>query len=445
MRSVVTALFRPVDIAWLVVARVLIGALLAMEVAGSLALGYIREYTEPAFHFSYLFFTWLPALPPAGMVGLHLLIIGLGIAVAAGWRFRLTAPALCVAFTGLFLAEQTRYINHFYLYCLLAGLLALSPAHCAASADVRAGRVAPSATTPIWTRWLLQFQLGLVYFFAGLAKLNPDWWAGASLRVWLAPKAHYLLIGPLLAQPWLPVWMSRAGLAFDLLLVPLLLWRRTRPLALAAAVFFHISNVLIFGLGTFPWFSLGLTVCLFLPPSWPRRAPGLRRWVAARVPLPSLSAKLAIPRQAPVLVTFLLLYCTVQLLVPLRYLLYPGDVHWTEEGHQFAWHMMLRSKTGSVYYHVRRPNGQLDIVDPTRYLTPRQQHYLLSNPDALLQFAHFLARDYQQRGLGPVAVYAVSSVRLNGRLPRPLVAPDVNLAALPRQLAPYPWISEMPE
>ncbi|QNE40572.1 HTTM domain-containing protein [Hymenobacter sp. NBH84] len=442
MRSWTAALFRPIDIAWLVVARVLIGSSLALEVAGSLALGYIREYTEPAFHFSYLFFTWLPALPPVGMIGLHLLIIGLGVAVAAGWRFQFTAPALCLAFTWLFLAEQTRYINHFYLYSLLAGLLALTPAHRAASADVRAGRTTASTTTPAWTRWLLQLQLGLVYFFAGLAKLNPDWWAGASLRIWLAPKAHYFLIGPLLAQPWLPVWMSRAGLAFDLLLVPLLLWRRTRLLALVAAAFFHLSNVLVFGLGTFPWFSLGLTVCLFLPPNWPRQTPKLRSWLAARVPLPALSAKPIIPRTAPVLLTFLAFYIAVQLLVPLRYLLYPGDVHWTEEGHQFAWHMMLRSKTGSVYYHVRHSNGQLDIVDPLRYLTPRQQHYLLSNPDALLQFAHFLARDYQQRGLGPVAVHAISLVRLNGRAPRPLVSPDVNMAALPRQVAPYKWISE---
>lgn len=442
-----TALFRPIDIAWLIVARIAVGFLLAMEMAGSLALGYIREYTEPQFHFSYLFFDWLPDWPPAVMVGLHLGAVAAGIAVAAGWRFRLAAVLLTLCYTLLFLAEQTRFINHFYLYCLVAGMLALMPAHRAASADVRAGRVAPSATTPAWTRYLLLFQMSTVYLYAGLAKLNIDWLMARPLTVWLAPKASYPVIGPLLGSASLPWVMSYAGVAFDLLVAPLLLWRRTRPWAFAAAMFFHLSNVLVFGLGTFPWFSLLITAALFFPPDWPRRTPGLRRWIASRIPLPNSvtePTRPVVPQYASALLAGLGLYALVQVLIPLRHFLYAGDVHWTEEGHHFAWHMMLRAKSGSLLYRVVLPDGRTETVVPATYLTPRQYSKLVGQPDCILQFAHFLAAEYAQRGLGKVAVYADSNVQLNRRPSRPIVAPTTNLAAQPRTLRLYPWITPAP-
>lgn len=438
-------LFRPIDIAWLVVARIVIGGLLALEMAGSLALGYIREYTEPQFHFSYLLFGWLPHWPPPVMVGLHWGAILAGVAVAAGWRFRPAALLLALCYALLFLAEQTRFINHTYLYALVAGMLALMPAHRAASADVRAVRVAPAATTPAWTRYLLLFQLSVVYSYAGLAKLNADWLLARPLALWLAPKASYPIIGGILGHSAVPWIMSYGGLLFDLLVVPLLLWRRSRPWAFGAAAFFHLTNVLIFGLGTFPWFSLLVTAALFFPPSWPRRLPGLRRWLTRRLlPVPAAPLQPVVPRYAPALLAGLGLYALVHLLVPLRHFFYPGDVHWTEEGQQFAWHMMLRAKSGTLTYRVVRADGLTETVAPITYLTPRQAQKLAGHPDYILQFAHFLAADYQRRGLGPVAVYADSWVQLNRRPGQPIVAPDVNLAAQPRTLRPAAWILPTP-
>lgn len=447
LRPLPTAFFRPVDIAWLVVFRIGAGWLLALEMAGSLALGYYREYTQPRFHFSYFWFEWLPTWPPPVLVGLHVGAIAAGLAVAAGWRYRPAAALLTLCYTLLFLAEQTRYINHTYLYCLIAGWLWILPAHRAFSADVRAGRVSPVATIPAWMRYVLIFQLSVVYFYAGLAKLNADWLLARPLTVWLAPKAAYPVLGHLLSH-WLTPWlMSYAGLAFDLLAPLLLLWPKTRRWMFAVAVVFHLSNVLIFGLGTFPWFSLLMTACVYFPPNWPRQARGLRRWLAPRLPaLPGLTADgLAAPdRHASWLLGGLGLYAAVQLVVPLRPFLYPGDVHWTEEGHHFSWHMMLRSKQGNVAFRVVLPDGRTETVQPRHYLTARQCVKLAAQPDALLQFAHFLAADYRQRGLGQVRVYADSYLRLNYRSPQPLVSPTVDLAAQPRTLAPYRWITPAP-
>ena len=79
--------------------------------------------------------------------------------------------------------------------------------------------------------------------------------------------------------------------------------------------------------------------------------------------------------------------------MPLRHLLYPGNVSWTEEGHRFAWHMMLREKSGRAIFTVTDPaSGRVWRVRLSDHLTPRQIRKMSTRPDMLLQFAHYLAR-----------------------------------------------------
>ncbi|MBT2557404.1 HTTM domain-containing protein [Hymenobacter sp. ISL-91] len=443
MSRLIAALFRPVDIAWLVYFRLGAGFLLALEHGGAILLGRVRNYTEPQFHFRYLGWEWLPHPPPAGIYALYGLVVAAGLAVAAGWHYRLAATLLSLGYGALLLLEETEYINHFYLYALVAAVLAVLPAHRAASADVRAGRVAPATTTPAWTRLVLLFQMGLVYALAALAKLNPDWLAARPLTVWLAAKANYPLIGPLLSQPAAAWALSYGGIVFDALVVPLLLWRRSRPWTFGVAVLFHLTNVVVFGLGTFPWFSILLT-SLFFAPDFPRRLPGfVGRWFRARVPLPNGAPPetlVVAPRRARWVLAGLGLFGLVQLLLPLRHFLYPADVHWTEEGHRFSWHLMLRSKTGTAMFQVVLPGGREEWVHPQNYLTSNQAHKLRANPDLLLQFAQLLGQDFRRRGQPPVAIYCHSSVSLNGHPPRPLVNPTLNLLRVRRTLAPASWV-----
>ncbi|OGX85482.1 hypothetical protein BEN47_14720 [Hymenobacter lapidarius] len=440
------ALFRPVDIAWLVFFRLGAGVFIATEHAGAVVLGHPQRYLEAPHHFTYLLAP-LPDLSAPVLYGLYAAVIGGGLAVAAGWRYRAAALLLCLGCWWLFLLDSTTYINHHYLFCLIASLLVVLPAHRAASLDVRAGRVAPAATAPAWTRFLLLGQLGVVYFFAGLAKLNTDWLAARPLTVWLGNKGHWWLVGPLLIQSWLAWLMSYAGLLFDLLVVPLLLWRAARPWAYGAAVVFHLSNVVIFGLGTFPWFSLLMTA-LFFAPDFPRHLPGaVGRWFRRRVPAPGPTAVAESPsrswRQVAV-VAALTAYGAVQVAVPLRHFLYPGSVHWTEQGHDFAWHMMLRSKTSTATFRVRFADGHEETADLGNVVT-RAQSRFANYPDGLLRVAHWLAADYRKQGRPPTAVFVDSRVALNGRPEQPLVAPSVNLLRYRPTLRPAAWVAPAPD
>ena len=51
-----------------------------------------------------------------------------------------------------------------------------------------------------------------------------------------------------------------------------------------------------------------------------------------------------------------ILFFALQLLVPLRHFLYPGDVFWTQEGYRFSWQMYLRDNDAArTMFHVVDP------------------------------------------------------------------------------------------
>ena len=132
----------------------------------------------------------------------------------------------------------------------------------------------------------------------------------------------------------------------------------------------------------------------------------------------------------------------VQLLLPFRYLLYPGNVLWTEQGFRYSWNIMLIEKAGTVDFHVCDPaTGARWTVDPRRYLTRQQARMLSTQPDMLVQFAHLLAREERTSSrAAPLEVRAEAWVTLNGRPAQLLVDPAVDLAKETDSFAPKSWI-----
>jgi hypothetical protein len=139
--------------------------------------------------------------------------------------------------------------------------------------------------------------------------------------------------------------------------------------------------------------------------------------------------------------TLLCLYFVVQILLPLRHFLYPGEVSWTEEGHRFAWHMMLRSKTVQAKFTAHDPQtGRTWGINAREYVKGWQFRSMRSRPDMILQFSHYVADQLRKRGHEHVQIRASVTASLNGRPPQLLVDPTVDLAAQPRTLRPARWI-----
>lgn len=422
-------LFAPVPILPLVYLRVMFGAIMLWEVWRYFNNGWIkRYYIDPEMFFTYFGFGWVRPLPGDWMYAVFYALGGLAVSILLGAAYRVTMPLFFLTFTYIFLLDQTNYLNHFYLISLVSFLMIFVPAHRALSLDAWLRPAVRARTAPAWTLGILRFQLGIVYIFGGIAKLNGDWLRGEPMRLWLAARTDFPLIGQYFTEEWMVYAFSYGGLLIDLFAVPLLFVNRLRWLALAALVAFHLTNARLFNIGIFPWFMLA-TLPLFLPLRWWERL-----W-------PGDSGSAAPFAHRRVLVTLLALYCAAQILIPLRHFLYPGDPSWTEEGHKFAWHMRLRDKQSVAVFHIKDPeSGQEWRVTPGVYLTRRQAQQMPDRPEMILQFSHFLAQKWRERGVQNPMVYAYALVSLNGRDYQLIVDPSVNLAEKSPSLLAADWI-----
>ena len=104
----------------------------------------------------------------------------------------------------------------------------------------------------------------MVYFFAGVAKLNFDWLIEAQpLKIWLPAQSHLPMIGPFLEMEVTAYFFSWFGAIYDLTIPFLLLMNRTRPWAYAAVVVFHVMTRILFPIGMFPFIMIGATLIFF--------------------------------------------------------------------------------------------------------------------------------------------------------------------------------------
>ena len=434
-------LFSSVDIASLVYFRITFGVIMLWEVWRYFTHNWIGRYwIEPIFNFTYYGFDWVQ---PWSGKGMYLHFVGLGILavfITLGFWYRISTVLFFFGFTYVFLLEKARYLNHFYLICLISFLLIFIPAHRAFSIDALRHPSIRAHKIPAWTLWILRLQIGIPYFYGGLAKLNSDWLQGEPMGMWMAARTDFPLIGSLFTEDWMIYLLSYGGLLLDLLVVPFLLWRRTRPFAFAAAVIFHLMNARLFSIGIFPWFMIAATA-IFFPPDWPRRLLGQRQASKiARRKLQSIKLRSLQPKQSLTL-ALLGIYLSLQLLIPLRHYLYPGNVSWTEEGHRFAWHMKLRSKQSKALFKViNRSENTVQLIDPEDFLPQWQARKMATRPDMILQFSHFLAEEIGQAESDSVEVRAEVFTSLNGRQYQRLINASTDLSQQPQTLMPANWI-----
>ena len=435
-------LFRPIPIYPLVFFRIAFGLLMVLEALGALGTGWVKMYyLDPEIHFSYIGLEFIKPLPGNGMVYVYLAQAVVALGILLGWRYRLSAAVFFLLFGYSFWCEKTHYLNHHYLVWLVSGLMVFLPAHRWLSLDAKRNPETATRQMAFWPLFLLRVQLVIVYFYAGLAKLQPDWLAGKPLRIWFAAKADYPIIGPWLPTEPVIMFTAWGGLIFDLLVAWGLLYKPTRWFAFVVAAVFHVFNAAVFQVGVFPWFMLLASLLFFEPEQ-------IGRWFFGKRAIPAglqeQNAAVAGTNWPAVTKTLLPAYLVFQALFPFRHWLVPGDVNWTEEGHRYSWRMMLRAKSGYVHYQIRDPEtGQTFTEYPNAHLTPSQQTDVASRPDMTWQYAQFLKEKYRQRGVENVQVFAYSSLSINGYPPQPLVDSSADLASIPYQLIGHKeWVTQ---
>jgi hypothetical protein len=437
-------LFQPAHIAPLATFRVLFGGVMFAGMVRFMVKGWVYDlYVKPTFYFTYYGFEWVKPLGAIGMYALFTAVALSAFLVMIGLLYRVASVAFFLGFTYIELIDKTNYLNHYYFITLVSFLMALLPAGRYLSVDAWLRPASRRTHVPRWMVGALQLQLAMVYFFAGIAKLNYDWlFRAMPLRIWLPPHTGLPLIGPLMDDAWVAYAFSWFGAVYDLFIVFLLTDRRTRLFGYAMVLAFHLMTAWLFPIGMFPYVMILLTL-VFFPATFHQKIVNavarLFRQPQEAVLIPA--RQLHYGRPAQLLVGLLAVHFAVQVMLPFRYLLYPGQLFWTEQGYRFSWRVMLMEKSGTVFFYVTDPvTGREGEVFNRDFLTPNQEKMMATQPDMILQFAHFLAGHYRRQGIANPKITAESYVTLNGSGSRPFLDRTVDLTKEREGFAPKRWI-----
>lgn len=420
LASIRTFLGTEVDNSPLVLFRMIFGFLIAAESIGAIFTGWVHKaFIEPSFTFTVIGLEWLQPLEGNAML-VYFAIMGLaGICIMLGLFYRASTFLFFGMWTIVYVMQKTHYNNHYYLLVLMTFAMFLLPAHKSRSLDAKWGLTVPKDTCARVCHWFFILQVMIVYVYASIHKMHIDWLEARPIGIWFAGKANYWLIGPLLQEQWFQYLIAWGGVFYDGLIVFLLLIPKTRKLGFILSIIFNLFNSFVFQIGIFPYLMIGLTV-FFYPPETIRRIFFKRK-----------------PKVYPIrkaltmnLTVVLIVYFTIQALLPLRHHLFEGNVAWTEEAHRLSWRMMLRSKSGTIRFYVEdKATGVRTKIKLDDYLTRPQKASVATTPDMIWQFAQRLHREYFAKGQD-VAVYVNARLSLNGHPRKTFIDPNVDLASV---------------
>ena len=443
-------------------------------------------FTQKSVYFKYWPFEFLTPMNPTFMVAIMVVMGICGILVASGVFYRLSSLLIFTIFTYIFLIEKARYENHLYLICLISFLMIFIPAgkHLTFP-SIFSTRFSNTITIPNWPLFLLRTQIGVVYIFAGIAKLNMDWVSKAEpIKQWMIDYKGPYIIENLAVNSFIPWIMTYGAIIIDLFAVPLLCYKKTRVFTYLALVVFHLFNAHLFGIGIFPFLMI-LSTALFFDNQWVQRltndiksfnykkisyviigagagyllgfllhikgehpieiagAIGIAIFVANidepfksqnRSHFTSLnnSPKTSTPSTRSLKKTIvpylIIIWISIQLLIPMRHLIIPGNVNWTNEGHYFSWRMKLNNKEAEGTFTITDKINKLSWnLDPRLFLTELQYETMMTRPNLILQFTKYVEHNLNNNGYPDISIKSNINMSLNGNPTKPLIDRNMDL------------------
>jgi len=433
---------RTVSAAPLAVFRMGFGFMLLISLARFSLMGWIEElYIKPRFYFPFYGFEFVVPL------GNYTYVLFAVCALAAllftiGLYYRLASILLFLSFTYIELIDKTTYLNHYYFISMISLLMIFLPAQAYFSFDAYRNRKILADRIPQWNLDAIKLFVALLYFFAGLAKINSDWLLHAlPLRIWLPAHNDIPLIGFLFNYSSVHFLFSWIGCLYDLF-IPFLLWNKsTRLGAYVAVIVFHLFTALLFPIGMFPYVMI-VTALVFFSAEFHQRiisTIGNGMKLSSTFLFPSQTYSIA-PWTSGIIKTLFVVFFLVQFTMPFRYLLYKDELFWTEQGYRFSWRVMLMEKAGYAQFVIKDATGKEIHINNGNFLTPLQEKMMSTQPDMILQYAHMLRDYYTDLGYKKPEVYAECYVTLNGRLSKLLIDPATDLAKEEDSFAPKTYI-----
>ena len=413
----------------LAVFRIGFGLMMLYSIMRFYFMGWIEKvYIEPDFHFKYYGFEWIPELGEYSYL-LFFICAVTSIMITIGYKYRLAIVSFFICFTYIELLEKTVYLNHYYFISILSFLLIFLPLNAIFSVD-NLIKKKKTLHVPSWTIDCLKLLLAIVYFYAGLAKINYDWLIEAMpLKLWLTSKYDLPIIGDyFMQQIWVHYAMSWGGMLYDLTIPFLLLLKQTRNFAFFMVISFHVFTRILFPIGVFPYVMIVCALIFFDEKFHQRLINRIKKLISFIYKHTEKSEIISVKKSTNKLsLMIVLLFLIIQILIPIRYRLYKGNVMWHEQGYRFSWRVMLMEKIGYTTFKIEEENGKYFYVNNEDHLSSYQEKQMSFQPDFILEYAHYLGAYYENKGFENVKVFAESYVSLNGRKSQRFIDPNVNL------------------
>lgn len=426
----------------LAVFRIFFGIMMFLSILRFAYKGWIEElYIRPKFAFSFYGFQWIKPLGNYTYI-LFLICAISTILIAIGYKYKPAVLAFFLSFSYIELMDKTYYLNHYYFVSLIAFILFFLPANAYFSVDAKLNRKVSYRKIPNWTIDCLKLMLTIVYFYAGLAKLNSDWLLRASpLSIWLPIQNNLPLVGIFMSKTWFHFAMSWSGAVYDLTIPFLLFYRKTRVYAFVVVVIFHVFTRILFPIGMFPYIMIVSTIIFFDSKVHHKIVAILAFFFKISKTYFDQNKVLFEVKKQQLTVSILAVFFAFQILFPFRYLLYPGELFWNEQGYRFSWRVMLIEKAGYTEFKiVDKETNQQFYIDNKEYLSTIQEKQMSFQPDFILEFAHFLGDTYKNKGMKNPQVFVDSYVTLNGRLSTKFIDSKIDLYQQKESFKHKNWI-----
>lgn len=381
-----------------------------------LAIMHIGYLDRTTLLFDYWGWGWLPK---PGAPGAQALLAcsalgGLGMLLGRGRVAAVGTWTALVTFGYVFLLDKAFFGSlNYAMVCMLSALV-LTRAWRVDGGRALVTRI--EALTP-------RLMLAIIYFYAGVIKLSPDWLRGDVIAAFFeaSPPPDFML------APAVLITLAILGAAFDLCVGPLLLLKKTRPFALVAAILFHLLNFIMLDVPEVALGMLAITAALFAPDHIHQKTLKIKE-------MDTYPGDTSSSRTLPnILRVALGAYLVWHVLFPLRPYVEQGDSRWTHHAQDFSWWLRSTHMSSDLKVFVQLDEADPVKVDVPAYIDVEHQKLFALDPALITQFAHHVASDYARKrpDVGTIHITVESHAQLNGRPAQRFVRQDVDLAAEP--------------
>ncbi|CAL8281581.1 vitamin K-dependent gamma-carboxylase [Gadus morhua] len=467
---IVCLLNRPTDPAALGIFRCMFGMLMAIDITQERGLSHLDyKYLDGAPICRFPLFSSLEPLPMDWMYLVYVVMFLGSVGIMLGLFYRLSCLMFIATYWYVFFLDKTAWNNHSYLYGLIGFQLTLMDANRYWSLDGLMKPKKRNADVPLWNYTLLRVQIFIVYFIAGIKKLDADWVEGYSMSY----LAHHWLFEPfqmILSVDQVSLLVVHGGgLALDLTAGYLLFFDATRPFGIVFVSYFHCMNSQLFSIGMFAYTMLA-TSPLFCYPDWPRRffarfpaplwvllpitAPGPQPSSscvypevqkggkkAPKTPSSNTTPKVSQPRFRHKLATvFAFIYVVEQFFLPYSHFITQGYNNWTNGLYGYSWDMMVHSRS---HQHVKitykdGTTGEVGYLNPGVFTHSRRWK---DHGDMLKQYAVCLSANLPRYNITEPEIYFDIWVSINERFQQRIFDPRVDIVKADwSPFRPNPWL-----